>query len=124
MSKENNLNNAIKAVEKGIELQEQDDLERAASSYKEAIETIEASEIIENLVLAKARLAEVQLLLEKITETEEKRLLEKIKTGYESLKDIEIKRCGECKRRGRDGYCIVIEPPCDNSIWCIVCQQI
>ena len=103
MNQENNLNNALEAIEKGIELQEQDNLEQAAPSYREAIETIEASEIIENFVIAKARSTEIQFLSKEITETEANRLLEQIKTGYESLKDIEPRPC-ECTRKKKKGY--------------------
>ena len=121
MTNENNLNNAREAIERGIEFQEQDNLEQAAPCYREAIEKIEASETIEDFVIAKTRSIEVQCSSGEINETEANRLLEQIKTGYESLKNIESRPCGECKRRNRDGYCIG-RPPCDNTRRCIVCR--
>ena len=106
MANENNLNNAREAIERGIEFQEQGNFEEAAPRYQEAIETIEASEIIEDFVIAKAYSIEIQLSSGEIDEKEANRLLEQIKTGYESLKDIESRPCNECTREGREGYLV------------------
>ena len=112
MTEENNLNNALEAIERGIEFQDNDDLEQAAPCYQRAIETIEASEIIENFVIAKTGAIELQFLSGEINEADANRLLEQIKTGYESLKnefsedDRKRLRCGACTRRDRDGYLV------------------
>ena len=112
MTEENNINNAYEAIERGIEFQDQGNFEQAAPCYQKAIEAIKVSEIIENFVIAKTGAIEVQYSLGEINEDDANCQLEQIKAGYESLKyesledDRQRPRCGECRRRGRDGYLV------------------
>lgn len=79
----------------------------AEERYKEAIELAKAAEAPEVLVIAKARLAEVEFLLGKIDEAEQNRLFKQIKAEYEALREIGQLQCVcDCGRGPKTGYIV------------------
>lgn len=95
---------AMELLDQGLKFQEENKLEEAEYSYQKAIDSMEASESIEDFLLAKSGLIETQFLLGKIDKDKANDMLQKMKIGYASLKGIKIPECGECSSSGQPGY--------------------
>ena len=108
MTKENNSNHTLEVLKKGIEFNEQGDLDKAASLYQEAIDRVLANKDIKMLIAAKQRLAEIKESQKNIEEAN--KLYEDIDIIVERLELVSIlefdssceNRC--CNGTPKNGY--------------------
>ena len=87
-------NTPLESLTTGMELQEQGDLDRAATLYQEAIDRVLANGELESLIAAKQRLASIKLNQDKVEEAD--RLLVEADNAIKLLGIEPGKKCGPC----------------------------